>query len=210
MASSIPKQRVKDESTTKTTSTPTAADGSTVEAADWGDNGKGRRDRRIAMAKRGLRSLCIAVAIPLSVTLLNIYFFGTSDGYRSMSSKPPIWLPPLWALHATGLGSAFLMGLSSWLVWAEGGLHRDPSLMILYIAQLGLGLVWDPLVFRMGAYWAGLLVALSAFGSLLRCRRMFRRVNTIAGDLVMPCLAWAGFLAFLNLKLILASHSQQE
>jgi hypothetical protein len=27
-------------------------------------------------------------------------------------------------------------------------------------------------------------------------------VNPIAGNLVMPCLAWASFLAFVNLKLL--------
>ncbi|GMH25999.1 hypothetical protein Nepgr_027842 [Nepenthes gracilis] len=160
--------------------------------------------RRIAMAKRGLRSLSVAASIPPLLTLADIYLFGSSNSYKAIS-RGTAWLPPLWALHMTCLGSAVLMGLSAWLVWAEGGFHRDPSMLLLYLTHLGLSLVWDPILFSLGATWSALLVSLTAFVALLRCGNTFRRVNPIAADLVMPCLAWAAFLAIVNLKLLLAS-----
>lgn len=102
------------------------------------------------MAKRGLCSLGLALALPLSLTLLNISYFG--------SSGEPLWSPPLWALHLAFLGSAFLVGLSAWLVWAEGGFQRNPTALLLYLGQIALGLTWDPIVFRAGASRVGLLV----------------------------------------------------
>ncbi|GLT28503.1 hypothetical protein SLA2020_034290 [Shorea laevis] len=160
-----------------------------------------RRDKRMAMAKRGLRSLAVAVTIPLSITVLNIYLSGSNrHGYGTL--KKPFWFPPLWLLHVTCMASSFLTGLSAWLVWAEGGFHKNPTALSLYLAQLGLGLAWEMVVFRIGASWAGLVVCLATFGSLAGCSKAFRKTNPIAGDLFKPCLAWAAFLAVVNLKLI--------
>ncbi|XVE73300.1 hypothetical protein DITRI_Ditri11bG0106500 [Diplodiscus trichospermus] len=158
------------------------------------------REKRMAMAKRGLRSLAIAVSFPLSLTLLNIYLFGSDHSYGAPAK--PFWLPPLWLIHITSMVSSFVMGLSAWLVWAEGGFHERPTAFSLYLSQLGLSLAWLPTVFWMGASWMGLVVCLAVFAALVGCSRDFREVNPIAGDLVKPCLAWAAFLAIVNLKLV--------
>ncbi|KAF5744147.1 putative indole-3-acetic acid-amido synthetase GH3.9 [Tripterygium wilfordii] len=76
-----------------------------------------RRDKRMATAKRGLRSLAVAVSIPLSMTFFDIYFSGSSEIYGARAK--PFWFPPLWILNLSYLGSSFLMGLAAWLVWAE-------------------------------------------------------------------------------------------
>lgn len=94
------------------------------------------------------------------------------------------------------------MGLSAWLVWAEGGFHKSPTALSLYLAQLGLGLTWEFVALRMGASLAGLVLCLATFGSLVGCAKVFRKMNPIAGDLVKPCLGWAAFLAVVNLKLV--------
>ncbi|XVF72599.1 hypothetical protein PTKIN_Ptkin12aG0133800 [Pterospermum kingtungense] len=163
-------------------------------------NRANRREKKMAMAKRGLRSLAIAVSFPLSLTSLNIYLFGSGHSYGALAK--PFWFPPLWLIHITCMASSFVMGLSAWLVWAEGGFHDRPTVFSLYLAQLGLSLAWLPIVFWLGASWVGLVVCLAVFGALVGCSRDFRQVNPIAGDLVKPCLAWAAFLAIVNLKLV--------
>jgi len=186
------KQRVKEDE-------PTAGAGDTT----VGNTGSsGRREKRIAMGKRGLKSLGVAVSIPVLVTLTNIYFFGVSDTYKM--SQRPNWVPPIWALHMACLGSAFLMGLCGWIVWAEGGFHRRPRVVPLYLGQFGLSLLWDPIVFKVGANPVGLVIALGVCWALLQCHRVFREVNQLAGDLVLPCLGWAGLLTFVNFKLLSA------
>ncbi|XP_050203736.1 translocator protein homolog [Mercurialis annua] len=161
-----------------------------------------RRDKRMAMAKQGVKSLAIALAFPLSITLLTIYFFSSSNGYGAVVSSKPFWFPHMWALHLTCLASCFMMSLSAWLVWAEGGFHKKPSALSLYLAQFGLGLIWEPIVLRIGATWVGLVVCLAMFGALVGCFRQFKMMSPIAGDLVKPSLAWAAFLAIVNLKLV--------
>lgn len=160
-----------------------------------------RPKKRTAMAKRGLRSLGLALALPLSLALLDISLFGSSLHYATM--KKPFWSPPLWVLHSACLASAFLMGLSAWLVWAEGGFHRNPTALLLYLGQLSLSLAWDPIVFQAGASRMGMVLCVALFGALVGCARTFRSMNPIAGDLVKPCLLWALILSLANIVLVL-------
>ncbi|KAL8100955.1 translocator protein homolog [Apium graveolens] len=162
-----------------------------------------RTEKKKAMAKRGLRSLAFAIALPLSMTVANIYSFGRPAGhqtYRNVSK--PVWFPPLWLLHLMCVVYSLVMGFSAWLVWAEGGFHKKPRAAAMYMAQLGLSLAWDPIMFRMGASRVGLVVCLALLVSVYQCFRVFKNVNPIAGALVKPCLAWVGFLSVVNLKLV--------
>ncbi|XP_052186103.1 translocator protein homolog [Diospyros lotus] len=157
-------------------------------------NNKARRQRRTGMARRGLRSLAIAVALPAA---LQLCFLGWAN--RAPSAHRP---SSSWILQAVSVVSASLMGLCAWLVWAEGGFHQKPKALAFFLGYLGLSLAWDPIVFRVGAAWVGLLVSLAMFGALAGCSRIFKEVNPIAGDLVKLCLIWAGFVVSLNLKLL--------
>lgn len=116
--------------------------------------------------------------------------------------EKPFWFPRLWALHLACLGSSFLMGLSAWLVWAEGGFHRKPMAMLLYLSQLGLSLAWDPVVFKAGATRIGLVLCVALFGVMIACVKAFKNLNPLAGDLVKPCFGWAVLLSLANLKLV--------
>ncbi|KAL3648015.1 hypothetical protein CASFOL_008983 [Castilleja foliolosa] len=151
-------------------------------------------------ARRGLRSLTVAVAFPLTLSLLNIFLFGSTTRYRSLHK--PFYFPPLWALHLACLATAFLSGLSAWMVWAEGGFHRRPTALMLYLGQLVLSLGWYPVVFGAGAIKVGLVLCGALFWVLIGCARVFRTMNPIAGDLVKPCLAWAVLLAVMNVRLV--------
>ncbi|XP_031280540.1 translocator protein homolog [Pistacia vera] len=161
---------------------------------------KTKREKRTDMAKRGLRSLSIAVALPLALVLFDIYYFGSSRSYVAL--KKPLWFPPLWVIHTACMASNFLMGLSAWLVWAEGGFHKNPTALSFCLGELLLSLAWHPIVLHLGANWVGLILCLAMFGALAGCCQAFREVKPIASDLVKPCLAWTAFLAIVNLKLL--------
>lgn len=87
-------------------------------------------------------------------------------------------------------------------MWAEGGFHGPSDALPLYIAQVSLGLVWDPLVLRIGAAYLGLVFCLLHFGTSVGCYKKFREVNPVAGVVVMPCLVWVALLTFVNFKLV--------
>ncbi|GFY98710.1 hypothetical protein Acr_13g0001110 [Actinidia rufa] len=145
----------------------------TVEPTQNNDNNynnRGRRRERTAMARRGLRSLAIAVLAPLSLHVAAITFSHSSHG---ASTKPP---PP-------------------------GGFHRKPSGLAFFLGYLTTSLIWDPIVFGMGAVLAGPFVCLAMLWSLVGCYRVFKEVNPIAADLVKLCMIWAVVVVSLNLKL---------
>ncbi|XP_073053782.1 translocator protein homolog [Primulina eburnea] len=159
-----------------------------------------RKQKRTGMAARGLRSLAIAIILPLSLTVLDIILFGSGDRFRSMQRHP--YFPPMWALHSAWLVAAFLSGLSAWLVWVDGGFHHQPGALFLYLGQLALSLGWYPIVFGAGAIRVGLILCAALFGSLIACSRIFKNVNPIAGDLFKPCLLWGMLLAVVNVRLV--------
>ncbi|KAH7678720.1 benzodiazapine receptor protein [Dioscorea alata] len=156
--------------------------------------------KKMAMARRGLKSLAIAISFPLALTTI-VLLFTTSSSSQTHSSRP-FWYPPEWAFHLATVSCSSLMGLSSWLAWAEGGFHRLLEALPLYLAQLVFGLAWGPLLFGKGSPKAALVVAVGLVGALGGCVRCFRRVNPIAADLVKPCLAWAVFLALFSYQLV--------
>ncbi|XP_051118701.1 translocator protein homolog [Andrographis paniculata] len=147
-----------------------------------------RKHKKSGTALHGLRSLSVAVAFPLSLTVLDIFFFG----YRRLLPKP-FYFPPLWALHLSFLAHAFLSGLSAWLIWAEGGFHRHPKALAVYLGQQMLCLGWYPVVFGAGAIRVGLALCGAIFGVMVGCARMFRDMNPIAGDLEIRGISEAPF-----------------
>nr|AZL94777.1 TSPO-like protein [Colobanthus quitensis] len=158
------------------------------------DTDTDRKARRTGIATRGLKTMSIAISIPLLLTLTNIYL------NPNKPANKPVSILPIWTVHMGCLGSSALMGLCGWIVWAEGGFHRKPDIVGFYLGHIGLGLLWDPVVFRFEAHGLGLCYVLG------QCYRSFKEVSKVAGDLVLPCLGWAGLLAFVNLKSLLTSN----
>ncbi|KAJ4722187.1 Translocator-like protein [Melia azedarach] len=174
------------------TKTPAATDANTFS--------KTRPHNKMISAKRAFRSLAFSISVPLILSLAIICLFGSGKKYRALPK--PFWFPPLWFIHLASLGSSFLMSLAAWLVWADGGLNLYSDSLPLYIAQVSLSFVWDPLVLVIGAAWLGLVSCVVHFGTLVACYKSFKKVNPFAKDLVKPCLAWMGFLTMVNYKLV--------
>lgn len=171
------------------------------EAARKNKTTSGRsKEKKMAMAKRGLRSLTIAVLLPLSLSILSAYVGARAHG--PAGSRKAFWFLPTWALHLTCPACNLLMGLSAWMVWADGGFHKYPAALMLYLAQLVCTLLWDPLVFGAGATRLGFILCFAISAAMFGCYRFFAQVNPISRDLIKPCLASAAFLSIVNLKLL--------
>ncbi|XWS08603.1 hypothetical protein CRYUN_Cryun40dG0016000 [Craigia yunnanensis] len=160
-----------------------------------------RPDDKKARAKKALWSLTIAIAIPLSLTLFIILKFGSGKRYQAIVDKP-FWFPPLWLIHFASIVSSFSMSLAAWLVWVDRGFHLNSNALPLYISQISLSIVWDPLELVMGAVWFGFMFCLLHLGTLFACYWSFRKVNPFARDLVKPCLVWFAFLTIVSYKLL--------
>ncbi|XP_022992488.1 translocator protein homolog [Cucurbita maxima] len=177
----------------------TTGDSPAVPAA--ADEVSTKRAKNKAIAKRGLKSLAVAVSIPIAVTLLSILLLSKPKNYYPSATKP-FWVPSARVVNWGSLASSLLMGISSWLFWAEGGFQAKPNALYLYTLYLVLCMAWYGLVLGAGSRWLGSVACLGKTATLVGCDRLFRGVNGIAADLVRPCLVWSVFLTIVSLTMV--------
>lgn len=159
-----------------------------------------RKLRRTDADRRSLVSIAISVAIPVTLTTAIILQFGSGRHYRKLL-EASFWLPPLWLLHGCSIAAAALMGLASWLVWSNGGFNAESAALPLYIAQVSLAIVWDPLVLVIGSAPVGFVFCAVNSATLVACRWSFLKVNGLAAKIVEVCAFWAAVLTVVTLKL---------
>lgn len=148
----------------------------------------------------GYQSLYIAVGIPVLLGFVDSLFNSPAQQWY-FDLKKPKWQPP-----GPIFGGAWsilypLMGLASWLVWAEGGFAKQAVPLTLYIVQLGLNLAWQALFFgskQLGAAFYD-IVALDVV--LVATIVKFQSVNAVAANLLKPYLAWVLFATALSWRL---------
>ncbi|EEF45532.1 conserved hypothetical protein [Ricinus communis] len=127
-----------------------------------------------AEAKAKLLSFCslfLITLVPLCLTMTITYLFGSSKKYQALDR--PFWFPSLTLIHTASVGSALLMSLAACYVWADGGFRLDSDALPLYISQVSLSIVWDPLVLKIGEAWLGVVFSLVNLGTLFGCYCMF-------------------------------------
>lgn len=119
-----------------------------------------------------------------------------ADFYRQLAQ--PSWAPPASVFGPVWSVLYVLMGVAAWLVWREGGWHRQRGVLVLFVLQLAVNALWSWLFFgwHRGALafadivllW--LLIVATAIG--------FWRVRPLAGALLLPYLGWVSFATALN------------
>ncbi|KAL3692608.1 hypothetical protein R1sor_006259 [Riccia sorocarpa] len=152
------------------------------------------------MSKPGVKSLLVAVAIPLVL--------GTLDGLVNAPNTPwyfelkkPRWQPPGFLFGGAWSILYPLMGLASWLVWAEGGFQLQGKPLTLYITQLVLNLLWPILFFGKKNLGLALVDIVALCGTLFATVKAFQPVNHVAANLMKPYLGWVVFATILNANL---------
>ena len=136
----------------------------------------------------------------LLVTLAAVFsgqFIG-GEWYAAMSK--PAWILPAWGQAVVAPIASFVMACAAWLAWCSDRPGREAGLAC-WFATLVLGVAWPWLFFglhRPG--WAlggmSLLILAAALTGM-----KFRPVNHLAAKLMVPYLAWLGFMWVLNLAL---------
>jgi tryptophan-rich sensory protein len=91
------------------------------------------------------------------------------------------------------------MGIASYLVWREG--WSVPAVrwaLGAYGVQLALNFAWSFLFFGMRSPLAGLIEIALLWVAILVTTLLFFRVDTAAGWLMVPYLAWVTYAGALN------------
>lgn len=126
--------------------------------------------------------------------------------------NPPDWIyPPVWAsLYVTMGYSSHLVARIAMETLSEPKHLVARSALGIYIAQLGVNLLWSPLFFGARNPLASLL-DIGMLGGLVGAMAWsFAGVDSMAGWLCMPYLCWVGFACYLNYAIVKLNPGNTE
>lgn len=117
--------------------------------------------------------------------------------------RKPGFTPPNWLFAPAWLVLYVLMGIASWRVWQEGTATPGVRVaLVVYGVHLLLNGLWSILFFgaRRPDWALGEVVFL--WGSVVASAWLFYQVDSVAGILMVPYIAWATFAAVLNAAIV--------
>ncbi len=150
----------------------------------------------------------MAVWLPLAGFILLAWsasipgaFFGPGPWYEKALRKPG-WNPPNWLFGPAWALIFTLMGVTSWLVWRDGGWSGAHGVALaLYVLHLPVNAAWSVFFFGLRRPdWAALEVVL-LWGSVVVVSLQFWQVTPLAGLLLIPYVLWVSFAGALNFNI---------
>ncbi|XP_065583528.1 translocator protein-like [Artemia franciscana] len=112
----------------------------------------------------------------------------------------PEWRPPNWAFGPVWTALYTGMGYASYLIYKEaGGFNGAAKLpLALYASQLALNWAWTPIFFGLHSIKGGLIDILLLDAAAAATAYSFFKVNSTAGWILAPYLAWLSVATALN------------
>ncbi len=121
------------------------------------------------------------------------------EWYRGI--RKPSWNPPNWVFAPVWTVLFILMGIAAAMIWEERERAAVLLPLALFVGQLVCNALWSWCFFgwhRLG--WA-LLDLLLLWSLLLATILAFWPIRPLAGQLLLPYLAWVSFAGILNFTL---------
>jgi tryptophan-rich sensory protein len=159
--------------------------------------------------KPGVPSLIVACALPLVAGILVSMFAAPDQWYKDLNK--PMWTPPgpvfgvVWTLIYP------IMGLASWLVWADGGFQRNGFALGTYFFQLALNLLWPVLFFKFHSITLAFVDILTLAAAVFTTIGAFQPVNHVAANLMKIYFSWVLFASSLTFAILMKNlHGGQQ
>lgn len=111
------------------------------------------------------------------------------------SFNPPNWVfAPVWTLLY------LMMGVAAGLVWDKINLDKEvvKKALFFFVIQLALNALWSYLFFGLHNPMLAGLEIIILWLMIYETQVQFAKINTTAGYLLVPYLAWVSFAAVLN------------
>lgn len=121
---------------------------------------------------------------------------GGGEWYRELAK--PALNPPGWVFGPVWTALYLLMGIALYLVWNR---HHVPGATLavgVFAVQLLLNALWTPAFFGEESPLLGLLIIVPLVALIAVTAKLFWRISTVAGALLLPYLAWVSFATYLN------------
>ena len=113
----------------------------------------------------------------------------------------PSWAPPPGIFGPVWTALYTLMGIAAWLVWRSGGFSHNRHALTLFLLQLAFNALWSWLFFNWNLGVMSLADIAILATLIVATLISFRRVNPLAGMLLIPYLLWVSFASALNYSL---------
>lgn len=111
----------------------------------------------------------------------------------------PVFNPPNWIFAPVWTSLYIMMGIAAGLVWTSGSDEKIVKKALGFFAiQLGLNALWSYLFFGLHNPLLALIEIVLLWLMIYETYSQFKRINKIAGYLLIPYLAWVSFATILN------------
>jgi len=151
--------------------------------------------------RRKVVGLVVALLASLAASSVGGAFTASSVDTWYQELSRPSWNPPNIAFPIVWTALFVAMAVAAWDVWRrQGDGHRRA--LAWYGAQLVLNVTWSALFFGLRRPDLALIEIAVLVVVLGRTTWLFFRQSRLAGGLMAPYLAWAGFATALNAAIV--------
>lgn len=157
----------------------------------------------MAKKNKGPWPLIISIIIPLAVGGVSALL--TTDGMRffKLMQKPPL-SPPDWLFPIAWTVLYILMGIAAYLVFASNASQvRRGRALTFYALQLGMNFFWSIIFFALEMHLTAFVWLVGMWLMIAVCTVLFYHIDSRAGRLMLPYLAWTTFAGYLNVGVFL-------
>lgn len=125
------------------------------------------------------------------------------DGWYSTLVKPS-FTPPGWVFAPAWTVLYIMMGIAAGLVWNQGIKKiRVKAALQAFTVQLCLNFIWSVIFFRLRHPVAAFAEIIVLWVLIYYTYVQFKRINPVAGQMLIPYLFWVSFASILNLSIAL-------
>ena len=149
------------------------------------------------------KQLAVSILIPLAVGAVSGFLTRNAMKAFDLVKQPPL-SPPDWIFPVVWTILYILMGIAAYLIYKEG--PKKPAVrqaLRLYAVQLVFNFLWTFFFFQFQWFLFSLIWLIALWIQVLILIFQFRKINTRAGNLMIPYLVWLTFAAYLNLGVYL-------
>lgn len=148
-----------------------------------------------------LKSLVTKIGISSTLCLI----LGTTSGLLTVTGvnswyttiNKPWWNPPNWIFGPVWTILYLLMGASFAIAWHKGG-QVSRKMMLLFVVQFLLNLVWSPTFFYFHNITLAFLIIALMWVIILLTIFAAGKVKPVAAWLLVPYISWVSFAMILN------------
>ena len=111
----------------------------------------------------------------------------------------PVFNPPNWIFAPVWTLLYIMMGIAAGLVWTSNSDEKTiKKALILFVIQFGLNALWSYIFFGLHNPMLAFIEIMVLWLIIFDTYNAFRKIDKIAGILLLPYLIWVSFATILN------------